>query len=73
MRFALYSLKAGERPGVPQATRSPNFLPGRAKVLLKRAYDPQIIYGFPLGPSFVLGALDPTTPTRPSAPLRNLP
>ena len=30
VRLALSSLKAGERPGVPQATGSPGFLPGRS-------------------------------------------
>lgn len=72
MRFALYSLKAGERPGVPQATRSPHCSPGRANVLPKHTPDPQIICGFPLGPGFVRAGKKPTTPARSPARLRKL-
>ena len=68
MRFALYSLKAGERPGVPQATRSPHCSPGRANVLPKHTPDPHIICGFRLGPDVVRGAAlrNPRLISRPS-------
>ena len=72
MRFALYSLKAGERPGVPQATRSPHCSPGRANVLPRHTPDPQIICGFPLGASSVRGAAPPHNPRLIPFPLDEL-